>query len=137
MNIKTTYKSGLRRVVALVGLCGLLAVPTTTWAQDDDLAAPLDTTLELGVDGPKTRALVAEDESIYVVQKRAYSKKGKFEITPFVFTAMNPKFVGYIGGGFSFAYHLRENFAVEFSTSITSSAAATDLVTAVEFAIHT
>jgi outer membrane beta-barrel protein len=118
MMIKTKHKSVLRRVVALVGLCGLIAVPTTTWAQDDDFAAPEDTTLELGVDGPKTRALVAEDESIYVVQKRAYSKKGKFEITPFVFTAMNPKFVGYIGGGFSFAYHLRENFAVEFSTSI-------------------
>lgn len=118
MMIKATHKNVLRQVVALVGLCAVLAVPATTLAQDEDLAAPEDTTLDLGVEGPKTRALVAADESIYVVQKRAYSKKGKFEITPFVFTAMNPKFVGYIGGGFSFAYHLRENFSIELATSI-------------------
>ena len=118
--IKTTHTFVMRRVAALVGLCAVLAVPATTWAQDDDLlAAPADTTLDLGLDdAPKTRALVAEDESIYVVQKRAYSKKGKFEITPFIFTAMNPKFVGYVGGGFSLAYHLRENFSIELSTSI-------------------
>ena len=39
-------------------------------------------------------------------------------ITPYFVTAMNPKFVGYLGAGLSLAYHVRENFAVEFTTSI-------------------
>ena len=57
MMMKTTHTYVMRRVVALVGLCAVLTVPATTWAQDDDLAAPADTTLDLGLDdGPKTRA---------------------------------------------------------------------------------
>lgn len=64
------------------------------------------------------RVKVSEDESIYVAQRRAFTKKNGFEITPYFVTAMNPKFVGYLGAGISLAYHLRENFAVEFTSSI-------------------
>ena len=64
------------------------------------------------------RVKVTEDESIYVAQRRAFTKKNGFEITPYFVTAMNPKFVGYLGAGLSLAYHVRENFAVEFTTSI-------------------
>lgn len=58
------------------------------------------------------------DESIYVIQRRAYSKKGSFEVTPLFFTSLNNKFVGNLGLGFSAAYHLRENLAVEIMTSL-------------------
>jgi outer membrane beta-barrel protein len=64
------------------------------------------------------RVKVTEDESIHVAQRRAFTKKNGFEITPYFVTAMNPKFVGYLGAGLSLAYHVRENFAVEFTTSI-------------------
>ena len=87
------------KTVFLLGM--LLAVPAL--AQDSE---------------PKPRVQNGADESIYVVQKRAFSKKQKFEITPLFFTALNPKFVGYVGGGLSVAYHLRENLAVELSTAI-------------------
>jgi outer membrane beta-barrel protein len=61
---------------------------------------------------------VRTDESVYVLQKRAYSKKGKFEVTPMFFTAANPKFVGYAGAAVSASYHWRENLAVELVSSI-------------------
>ena len=66
----------------------------------------------------QARTKFAEDESIYVVQERAYSKKKKFELTPLFFTAVNPKFVGYVGLSLSAAYHLRENFSLELMTSL-------------------
>lgn len=53
------------------------------------------------------------DQSIYIVQERSYAKTGKIEVTPIFYTAINPKFVAYVGGGLSAAYHLRENLAVE------------------------
>lgn len=58
------------------------------------------------------------DESIYVVQRRTYSKKKKFEVTPLVFTSVNNKFVGHAGLAVSAAYHLRENLTVEVLTSL-------------------
>ena len=63
------------------------------------------------------RVKVTEDESIHVAQRRAYTKKNGFEITPYFVTAMNPKFVGYLGADFRLRI-TRENFAVEFTTSI-------------------
>ncbi len=60
----------------------------------------------------------AADESIYVVQRRAYSKSGRFELTPSAFTSLNNKFVGHAGVALSAAYHLRENFAIEVTTSV-------------------
>lgn len=55
----------------------------------------------------------ADDESVYVVQERASSKRGHFEITPMFTVAVDPKFVGHVGGGISLAYHIHENLAVE------------------------
>jgi len=82
-----------------------------------DVSAPADNVRE-----------PAADESVYVVQKRAYSKSGRFEITPLFMTAVNPKFVGYIGGGIAFAYHFQENLSLEFMTSIYNHAFYSDLV---------
>ena len=59
-----------------------------------------------------------EDESIYIVQRRAYSKMGNFEVTPIFYTKINPKWVGYGGAALSVAYHLRENFSVELMASL-------------------
>lgn len=64
------------------------------------------------------RLQYGSDESIYVVQPRPFSKKGRFELAPLFFTSMNPKFVGYVGGALSAAYHVRENLAVEVVSSI-------------------
>lgn len=60
-------------------------------------------------------AETSDDESIYVVQRRAYSKRGKLELTPLFASTVNNKFVGFIGPGASIAYHLRENFALELA----------------------
>lgn len=106
-------------------------VPTSTEKDDDkETDSPADPVFGepvTGIDGVEVggididrspRVKVTEDESIYVAQRRAYTKKNGFEITPYFVTAMNPKFVGYLGAGLSLAYHVRENFAVEFTTSI-------------------
>jgi outer membrane beta-barrel protein len=69
-------------------------------------------------DEPQARIKNGSDESIYVVQPRSFSKKHKFELTPMFFTALNPRFVGYVGGGLSAVYHVRENMAVEISSSV-------------------
>jgi outer membrane beta-barrel protein len=66
----------------------------------------------------RVRAVEAKDESIYVVQRRSFSKSGKLEVSPLFFTALNPKFVGYVGGAVSVAYHVRENLAVEVVSSL-------------------
>lgn len=82
----------------------------------------------VGDEALKLRLQQGKDESIYVVQRRAYSKHGDFEITPAFFTAVNPKFVGYWGPALAIGYHLRENLAVEFLTSLYVSAFYSDLV---------
>ena len=60
----------------------------------------------------------AADESVYVVQERAYLKRGYLEVTPIFYTSLNGKFVGYTGAAVAVAYHLRENFALELTSSI-------------------
>ncbi len=60
----------------------------------------------------------AADESIYIVQRRVYSKSGTFEITPLFYTSLNNKFVGHLGVGLALAYHVRENLAIELQSTI-------------------
>lgn len=91
----------------------LLCVGTTAYAQEAVKPAPAST-----LSDSSERAPVAEDESIYVVQERGFSKSEKLEVDVFLTTKVNPKFVGYIGVGLSAALHLRENFAIEVNTTI-------------------
>jgi outer membrane beta-barrel protein len=62
------------------------------------------------------------------VQRRTYSKKGSIELNPLLFTALNPKFVGYRGFAASISYHARENLSVELLSSIYTDAFYSDLV---------
>jgi len=112
----------------------VVSVPTASIAAADalevepasDEASPADgdeddALVDIGLPSPAAfpaRAQMAPDESIYVVQERVYTKRGKIEIEPHFFTKVNPKFVGYLGLGISAAYHIRENFAVEVLTSV-------------------
>ena len=102
----------------------LLVVPQLAYGQvasSEDASPALETATlseENSESASQARTKFAEDESIYVVQERAYSKKKKFELTPLFFTAVNPKFVGYVGLSLSAAYHLRENFSLELMTSL-------------------
>jgi outer membrane beta-barrel protein len=96
-------------------------------AGDDGRAAPITATRDLGAPANKVRE-PGDDESVYVVQKRAYSKSGRFEITPIFMTAVNPKFVGYMGAAIAFAYHIQENLSIEFLTSIYQYSFYSDLV---------
>lgn len=57
---------------------------------------------------------VFDDESIYVVQRRTFSKKHALEIAPIGFSSINNKFVGHYGPALSLAWHARENFAIEW-----------------------
>lgn len=68
------------------------------------------TLLLAGLAAPAT---AEKDESIYVIQRRTYSKRGKFEVTPMLAASINNKFTGFFGPALSLAYHLRENFALE------------------------
>ncbi len=106
------------RLVALTALLSLPAAPL--WAQADEPAAP-PTPVEPAV-APAPAAPVEEaleqDESIYVVQRRVYSKKGAFELTPLFYTSLNNKFVGHFGLGLAAAYHVRENLALELQSSV-------------------
>ncbi len=99
----------MRKRTNLICIGALLFFGSTALAQDP-LAPEARDQLQ--------RAAVAEDESIYVVQERSFSKSEKFEIDVFLTTKVNPKFVGYLGMGVSAAMHLRENFALELNTTI-------------------
>jgi hypothetical protein len=121
MNVRKRLTAGV--------MFALMAFGAPALAQDDVELDPFDETAlsedEPVGEGPETlvseddaRTVVWGDESIYVVQQRAYSKKGRFELTPFFLTGLNPKFVGYLGGGLSAAYHLRENFTIEVALSL-------------------
>lgn len=59
-----------------------------------------------------------KDASVFVLQKRTYSKRNRFEITPVVVASLQPTFVGSVGAGVSVAYHIRETFAVEILSTI-------------------
>ena len=102
----------MRNGIKLVSLMGFLLVSGVAWAEQP---------LEL-IDSPQDlraeRTIVSEDESIYVVQERSFSKSGKFEMDVFLTTKVNPKFVGYMGVGLSAAMHFRENFALELNSTI-------------------
>ncbi len=92
--------------------------PVTPIAAAPDLGAPADNVRE-----------PSADESVYVVQHRAYSKSGKFEVSALMFTSINPKFVGYIGAAVSVSYHIQENLALElFSAAHPVGAFYSDLV---------
>ena len=118
-----------KRLIAGVAL-SLMVAGAPAMAEDDLGLDPIEESAATGEEpiiGPETlvsdeeaRTVVWGDESIYIVQRRAYSKKGRFELTPFFLTGINPKFVGYLGGGLSAAYHLRENFSIELSSSLPS-----------------
>ena len=55
----------------------------------------------------------AKDESIYVTQKRAFSKRGHLEFTPIFGAVINTRFVSTLGLYGALAYHFKENFALE------------------------
>lgn len=105
----------------LVMCTWVLLVPAAAWST----TGADDTSVAEGA--PRLRVPDA-DESVYVVQRRAYSKSGRFEITPLFLTAVNPKFVGYFGVGVSAAYHVHENLAIEFLSSIYAASFYSDLV---------
>jgi outer membrane beta-barrel protein len=108
-----------KTVIALCTVASVWAVPHVAWGQKAPIAQETKAQASKGSAGDAADNVRgrAADESIYVVQRRAYSKSGKFEISPLFFTGVNAKFVGYYGGGLSVAYHFQENFGLEFTTS--------------------
>lgn len=59
-------------------------------------------------------ARVADDEeTIYAVQRKAFSVEGKLELAPFVAATFADRFVQSFAIAGSLGYHLRETFAVE------------------------
>jgi len=62
---------------------------------------------------PPVARVPAADESVYVVQERAYSKRGHVELTAFVSTPVNSRWVQAIAPMFGLTYHIRENIGIE------------------------
>ncbi|MBC7793968.1 MAG: outer membrane beta-barrel domain-containing protein [Clostridia bacterium] len=62
----------------------------------------------------------AADESIYVVQRRAYVKRGSVEITPLFYASLNNRFSSSMGPALAIVYHARENLALELVSSVPS-----------------
>jgi outer membrane beta-barrel protein len=58
------------------------------------------------------------DESIYVVQRRAYVKRGSVEVTPLFFASLNNRFSSSMGPALALVYHARENIAFELVSSV-------------------
>lgn len=96
----------------------LTSLTTVAFADDDEAPAkpaePAKPTQLKDSQGEFDLARVpAKDESIYVTQKRAYSKKGHLEFTPIFGAVLNTRFVSTIGVYGALAYHFKENFALE------------------------
>lgn len=95
------------------------AEPIAPEASADELAAEArGVESEEALEEAERRLARADDESVYVVQRRAYSKRGKFELTPMVFQRLNFKFSSYTGLALSLGYHFRENLAIEVVSSV-------------------
>ena len=116
----------MKTVLTILGMVHLIFSGAPLYAQTGmkeplPVRKPVGSDLQTRIPGsePEPRKTVpGSDRSIYVVQERAYSKSKAVEITPFFFTKINPKFVGYVGGGISAAYHFKENFGLEFLSAI-------------------
>ncbi len=97
----------------------LASLSSVAVAADDDEAtpapaAPPPPTTQKASDSEFQLARVPQkDESIYVTQKRAYTKKGHVEFTPMFGAVLNTRFVSTMGLYGSLAYHFKENFALE------------------------
>ncbi len=64
-------------------------------------------------DPPNAARVPFPDESIYVAQERAYTKRGHFEITPMFGATLNNRYTSALGGALGLTYHVRENFGIE------------------------
>jgi outer membrane beta-barrel protein len=58
-------------------------------------------------------AAAEENEKISVLQLRAFSQKGKHELTPFFAVSMNDKYTSHLGGGAQYAYHALEILGIQ------------------------
>ena len=74
--------------------------------------------LTLMLAAPEPPTLTIPDESVYVVQRRAYVKRGSLELTPLLYTTIGNRFSSSMGPGVAIAYHIRENLAIELATSL-------------------
>jgi outer membrane beta-barrel protein len=72
-------------------------------------------TLLLGLDpdNPPVTRVPAHDESVYVVEHREFTKRGHLEITAFVGTTVNDRWILSAAPMLSLTYHIRENIAIE------------------------
>ncbi|MBS2023836.1 MAG: outer membrane beta-barrel domain-containing protein, partial [Deltaproteobacteria bacterium] len=68
-------------------------------------------------EAPKSATLVGGDTAdvirIHVVEKRPFTEAGRGELSIFGPVQINSKFTTHIGAALEFAYHLRENIAVQ------------------------
>lgn len=65
-------------------------------------------------DEPENTARVPfSDESIYVAEKRPYTKRGHLEITPTFGATLNNRYESGIAGILGVTYHIRENVGIE------------------------
>ncbi len=107
--------------IACLVMAGVLLVAPAAYAADDEDDAPKKEapkaepakTDAVSTEGIKLARVPAADESIYVTQLRAFSKKGHLEITPIFGAVLNTRFVSTIGLYGGITYHFKENFALE------------------------
>jgi outer membrane beta-barrel protein len=56
-------------------------------------------------------------QRIHVLEKRPFTEAGRWEVSLFALTQVNPKFTVHTGVSVEAAYHLRENFAVQLGVT--------------------
>ena len=136
------YMMALPRV--LRGLAGALAIVLVAQAAQAQVepaeTTPAETTPAEPVAEPSTPAATketesedvrletSEDESIYILQERAYTKRGKLELTPAFFTSANPRFVNNTGAAVGLTIHLKEGLGLELMSSVYNDPKFTNLV---------
>jgi outer membrane beta-barrel protein len=62
----------------------------------------------------KDKKVEVREDRIKSVQRKAFLKRSRFELTPLVCLSLNDAFYQKIGGGASFAYHLADSLGIEF-----------------------
>jgi outer membrane beta-barrel protein len=78
---------------AMMGMAGT----STAWADE----------------APNTARVPFSDESIYVAEKRPYTKRGHLELTPTFGVTLNNRYESAIAGILGVTYHIRENVGIE------------------------
>ena len=99
----------LTRITWLFALLVFVALPLAANAQE-----PGEKKAEKAAAKKEKKSVEVREDRIKSVQRKAFLKRSRWELTPLVCLSLNDAFYQKVGGGASIAYHLADSLGIEF-----------------------